>query len=74
MNKNIYPTNLLYSSKSFLGEFLKLLEERRIWKNREIKGDEKDLAMEYTMWTVQNQGDATTAREISRATGILLKK
>ena len=26
------------------------------------------------MWTVQNQGDATTGREISRATGILLKK
>ena len=29
--------------------------------------------MEYTIWTVQNQGDATTERKISRATGIIKK-
>ena len=29
--------------------------------------------MKYTMWTVQNEGDTTTGRKISRATGILYK-
>ena len=37
MNKNIYPTNLLYSSKSFLGEFLKLLRLEESWNQRRWK-------------------------------------